>query len=126
LMFIFYTLTFPSTRNNSQAAHICVLWTLTFLPVKLSTICLFYLRKRKKFPSLKRILPVPAALRSKMHMVLDRSKTGIVGSKPLWVTERMSVFFCVVMSCVDRGLTHSPHKQSYQQKSVKWIHSFWN
>jgi hypothetical protein len=44
------------------------------------------------------------AARSKAPVVLDHSNTRIVGSSPTRSSDVMSAFFCVMLSCVDRGL----------------------
>jgi hypothetical protein len=47
---------------------------------------------------------VQMAARSKASTVFDRSKIGIAGSNPARVMDVCLRFFCVVLSCVGRGV----------------------
>jgi hypothetical protein len=47
--------------------------------------------------------PVPIAEQPEVRTVFGHSNTGIVGSNPTRGMD-VSVFFCVVVSCVGRGL----------------------
>jgi hypothetical protein len=48
--------------------------------------------------------PVPMAARSKARTVFGRSNIGIIGSNPAQGMDVCPRFFCVVLSCVGRGL----------------------
>jgi hypothetical protein len=49
-------------------------------------------------------MPVPVAARSKARTVFGRSNIGIAGLNPARGMVVCARFFCVVLSCVSRGL----------------------
>jgi hypothetical protein len=52
-------------------------------------------------------VPIAVAVRSEAHIFVGCSNTGIVGSNPTRRIDMNLGVFCVLLSCVDRGIVGS-------------------